>query len=492
MTIFITAALAIAAAVATPATPTSPHYVLAVGMNDSGQAGLNPLRFADDDAVEAVRLLARGQYENARLLTVMDAETQGEARDLVHLARAPTTRELMRAVSELVARVESDERAGLSSTVHVWISGHATYDDDGHAVFPLLDGVLSAHAFLDDVVRPLSRAHRVHVFVDTCFAGALVRAKAAVKSVEPKAAETTFFARGLAGMPNVGAVVAASQASAAYEWEEVRAGVFSALTRAALRGAADADRDDVIRYSELGAFLAASTDAVALAPARPRIAVYPPAIDGDAIVLALGAAQGLSLFDEDVAALGPLSIVDGRGTFLVAAAFESGFQPRLWLPAEHGLYLRARGAEHPLTDDEGRLALGAPQEVDVRARSLVARALEEGLFKTPFGPAFYRGYRMTTVTRVDAPRYENPETRAARSLTLAPVFLFSLGGVSSVVFVGAAMTTGYFATQFFTTDTERRAYEAFAATSLAGGIAGGALIVALASVASGAVVLLDE
>jgi hypothetical protein len=492
MTPLLMGALALASVVASPTPPASVQYVLAIGMNDAGGAHLAPLRFADDDAVEAVRLLARGQFENARLLTVMDTETQADARDLVHLARAPTTRELTRAVAELTARIETDSSAGHSPTVHVWISGHATYDDDGHAVFPLLDGALSAQRFLDDVVRPLSRAHRVHVFVDTCFAGALVRAKAAVKSVEPSTAETTFFSRGLSGMPNVGAVVAASQASAAYEWEEVRAGVFSALTRAALRGAADADRDDVIRYSELGAFLAASTDAVAIAPARPRIAVYPPAIDNDALVLALGAGRGLSLFDDDVASLGPLSIVDGRGTFLVAAAFEPGFQPRLWLPVENGLYLRARGAEHPLTDDDGRLALGAPQPVDVRARSLVARALEEGLFKTPFGPAFYRGYRMTTVTRVDASRFENPDSNAERSLTLAPVFLFSLAGVASVVFLGAGVTTGFFALQFMTTATERNAYEAFAATSLAGGIAMGALIVTLASVASGAVVLLAE
>ena len=487
---------ALAAASAPPSSPTSgvgAPFVLAVGVNDPGDgaSGLAPLAFADDDAVEAVRLFAGEDTSRARLLTVMDIDTQREAPTFARIARAPSASELRRAVSELVLEIDRARAAGEEPIAHVWLSGHASYDDDGHAVFPLAGGALSAQRFLDDVVRPLARAHRVHLFIDTCFASALVRAKAAVQSVEPALAEATFLRRGLADLPNVGAFVAASPASAAYEWEEVRAGVFSALTRAGLRGAADADRDDVVRYSELGAFLAASTDAVAVAPARPKIALYPPALEQDAVVHARAHDARTALLDDDLSALGPVSIVDGQGAFLLAAAFEPGFRPRLWLPTERGLYLRARGIERPLVEDEGRLVVGEERPLDVRSRSLVSRALEEGLFKTPFGPAFYRGYRVTTVTRVSAAVDESAAVQAAERSVVVPALFFGLAGVAGVVTLGAGAASALFVAQLVTTTTERKAYESFAAASFTGGVAAGALVVVAAGIAGGTLVMME-
>ncbi len=467
-------------------------FVLAVGVNDAGVPGLSPLRYADDDAAEAVRLTAAGRWDRARLLTVMDPATQQEAPDLAPLAQVPSVPELLRAVRELRGLVDESRAAGHRTAVHIWLSGHARYDDDGHAVLPLSDGSISVHRLFTDVIEPLAVAHRVHVFVDTCFAGALVRAKAAVKSAEPETAEAVFLAQDLRRLPNVGAFVAASAKSAAYEWEEVRAGVFSALVRAGLRGAADADRDDVIRYSELSAFLAASTDAVAVQTARPQLAVYPPAIERDAEVLVPKKTPGHVLLDEDLAALGPVSIVDGRGVFLVAAAFETGFRPRLWLPAGRGLYLRARGEERPLTHEAGRLTIGAGQELDVKARSLVSRALSEGLFKTPFGPAFYRGYRVTALRPVDVAGPAATAGAEGAGSALVPTVLLSVAGGAAVVGAGAAAVTGYFAVQLATTPTERGAYQAFAGVGAAAGVTAGALVVATVTAASGALVLVLE
>lgn len=488
--VFFCASLVVSSVAATDA-PVRP-FVLAVGVNDAGVPGLAPLAYADDDAVEAVRLFAGDAHERVRLLAVMDQETQAQARDLARIARVPSSIELSRAVAELVVAIEAAREAGESPIVHLWLSGHASYDDDGHAMFPLLDGPLSAQRFIDDVVRPLARAHRVHLFIDTCFATALVRAKAAVTSVEPALAEATFFTRGLAGLPNVGAFVAASSASAAYEWEEVRAGVFSALTRAGLRGAADADGDDAVRYSELGAFLAASTDAVAVAPARPKIALYPPALDEDAVVHETRGDERVALFDDDISHMGPVSIVDERGAFLLAATFEPGFRPRLWLPRERELFLRARGEEHPLVHDGERLKVGDARPTDVRARSLVSRALEEGLFKTPYGPAFYRGYRVTTVKRVSGAVDEKADAPVTRSL-VAPFVFFGLASTAGVVTLAAGAASALFAAQLLTTTTERRAYESFAGASFAGGVAAGALVVCAVTTVGGVTwIALDE
>ena len=77
----------------------------------------------------------------------------------------------------------------------------------------------------------------------------------------------------LEGHPEVGVLISGSREIETHEWSALESGVFSLEIRPALPGAADADGDGILHYSEIAAFVVAANDG--LADPRARVYVFP-------------------------------------------------------------------------------------------------------------------------------------------------------------------------------------------------------------------------
>jgi hypothetical protein len=366
-------------------------YVLAVGVNDPG-GSLQPLRYADDDAVAAATFFSPSGA-HSWLLTLPDADTARAAPEVLEKARPPTRQQLRQAVAEMANRLGQDKQAGLEPVVVIWLVGHGAWDEAGGAYFALADDKLSPEGLLEDVLRPLSVAHRVHLIVDACHAGAFVRSRAVVEHAAAIDIERVWRAHSPSSFLNVGVVSAAGAQDRTWEWDEIGGGVFSALVRAGLSGAADADGDDAVTYPELSAWLAAAVQAVPLKAARPRVSVEAPAVEPAATLARASWLSQRRLLSGDLSALGVVHIEDGAGHFLLGGRFEPGFVVRFWLP-ERPLRLLHGQSEHILIIEDDRFAIGAEQtSVATTPRGRVEDALRDGLFQTAYGPAYFAGYR---------------------------------------------------------------------------------------------------
>jgi hypothetical protein len=496
--------------------PKDRPFVLALGVNEGEAAGLRPLLFADDDAAEVIRLFGGG--DRTRLLTVMDATTQRRYPDLAAAASVPSRQALEQAVTDLRRGVDRELARGEKPIVVVWISGHADYDAQGHPYLPLAGGQLQADELIDTVVRPLATAHRVHLVIDTCFASALVKSRAVVEEASATEAKRAFLERRIGGLANVGLLAGSTATNRAYEWEEIGGGVFSAMVRAGLRGAADVDGDDAVSYPELSAFLAAAARDVAAEEARPKVRVVAPAIEGDAALVRRDWLDRVAVLEADLAPLGTVHILDDTGAWLLAGAFEAGHQPRLWLPRGRRLFLRSGEVDHQLVEGSSGFSLGPASQRASRARSLIGTALREGLFKRPFGPAFFGGYTAFAQVspggpdpdpgeggppKVDVTEAVDEQGVSAEGLTniaaeaddgISWVTIATLSGAAAVGGVMAASGAFFVmsVTRFAATPLERQAAWELNNALLFGAISAGALVATGALLGGGAVLLVVE
>jgi len=395
-----TAALAPGRALAAGSRPAL--FSLAIGYNGApaGDADLAPLQFADDDAAafhELVRSLARRSV----LLAMLDTQSQQRFPDLVAEARAPALGELRRAVAELNAAMATAAAAGEQPSVLVFYSGHGRRggsggDDQGGLAF--LDGELTHDRLYEWVIAALPAARYVHLFIDACHAEAVVRTRDRdAQRVTPSPEQAAAFVQQatLARFPHVGAVVASTADTVAHEWDAYGSGVFTHEILSALRGAADIDGNQRIEYSELGAFVAAANHAVSDPRARPQILVHPPPLDRRTPIVDLSAQRDGAVLTGRAPALASFFIEDERGNRLLDVRAEREHSVRLVIPAGRVLHLRSGEKEsvlHPRGGEVLRLEdLGLVDE-SARRRGAVESALRRGLFATPYGAGYYRGF----------------------------------------------------------------------------------------------------
>jgi hypothetical protein len=435
-------------------------FVLAVGANAPSLANLAPLSFADDDAAGAAALFGANPGRTW-LLTELDADSQDRFAGLAALARPPTVVQLRGAVREMAARIGDAADRGEQPVVIAWLVGHGAFDGGGQPFLALQDGALSSTDLVKDVIAPMQRAHRVHVIIDACHAEALVQWRAQIHAVEPASVEKRFFGADLVPPGNVGFLVASGAGEKTFEWAEMRAGVFSALARAGLRGAANVNGDDRVTYDELTAYVLAALQGVPLPDARPRIAGRPPGVERTAPLSQADWFKGAAVFATDRHALGPVHVVDARGNWLAGGRFEAGHEARLWLPQEAGMVLTGADGEWALDVGQAQqLSLGQRfDESDTRARGPVERALKEGLFSIPFGPSYARGYEaaraQSAVTMPPGAIRPVPARRHLLRLASIPAWVVAAGWSGAAVM--ATGLAGFHTADFLLTDLQRPA-----------------------------------
>jgi hypothetical protein len=378
----------------------SRSYVIAVGYNGvppGGDASLVPLRFADDDAIAFFAFVSRAA-RRAHLLTVVDVDTQRRLGDAVHSERPPGVAELRGAVADVRGALEEDARAGISSEVYFYYSGHGTAAAGREPALTLIDGALTRSMLYDEVLSNLPAAH-VHLFVDACHAEAVVRPRDAEAQLAPTSDDDRAhysLASTLARFPNVGAVVAATRSAQAHEWELYLGGVFTHELLSGLRGAADVNGDDRIEYSELAAFLSAANGAVRDPRARLETVTHAPSSDPRAAIVELRRWSSDAVLEvRGVAPGGVVFVEDDHGDRLADVRPEMGHEFRLVLPADRTWYVHTSRGEaeiHPVPGARIALESVAMVAPSTRPRGALEAALHEGLFATAFGPSYYRGF----------------------------------------------------------------------------------------------------
>lgn len=440
----------------------SPPLVLAVGVNRPAARNLPPLKHADDDAAAAAELFLGGNG-SAWLLTDMDTDTQERFPQAVAAARRPSLRELDRAVAEMGVEIQRRIGAGEQPVVLVWLVGHGDFDSGGQPFFAMEDGPLLRTDLDTRVIAPLAAAHRLHVLVDACHSEALVKWRARAEAADARAVDLQWNQGALPA--NTGVVVAARATQRTFEWTEMRSGIFSALVRSALRGAANADGDTAVGYQELAAYVQSALQGIPLPDARPTLRAQPPRMDAQAPLSTRAWFPNARTWASEAGALGAFQVETLRGNWMAGGHFEPRTSVELWLPGDGELVVSSREARwHLQPEGDQHLVMqpdGAPSTV---ARGVLEDAVKKGLFSSPYGPAFFRGYSAAHQT-FEPPEPEQPRGsprplpvrwHLAAWLAAGPLVLGAPAAVASLV--GLAALSG-FALQNALAVTEKTAFD---------------------------------
>jgi len=450
------------------------HYVIAIGNNEPGTGGGQGedredralLHYADDDAAAMASLgLERGAH--TELLTVLDAESRRRFPALAPAALPPTLAQLRRVVAGLRQRFEADTRQGNEPVLLLFYSGHGVVKANAPPALAMLDGPLTRAVLYDEILAALP-ARYVHLIVDACHAEAIVRPRDAQAEVTPArdADLESYAARNtLRRFPNVGAIVATASAAEAHEWDQLQRGVFSHQILSGLRGAADINRDGLIEYSELNAFIASANAQVVDPRARLAVIVRPPAVNPRAAIADLSPmARQAAILTGVGPGFGRFHIEDERGNRLAEMLPEAGYRFRLFVPSGAPLCFRTTDGEEWFRLEAGQqreVNAFRPRDTTARARGAVESSLRQGLFATPFGPTYYRGFvdarpelvavptaatMAATVTSPDAPvtiAREAPlplVVRPDQARSRTPSLVWVAGGVAAA---GIAVGVGF-------------------------------------------------
>jgi hypothetical protein len=426
-------------------------YVLALGYNGTPANGAEgsgdvPLQYADDDAA-AFHDFAREFSRDSTLLTVMDADTQTRFPRAVAEARQPTLAELRTQVQRIRGLLEKDRERGDESVVLFFYSGHGSRPKGAPPALTLLDGPLTHDMLYHEVLSALP-ARYLHIFIDACYAEAIVRPRdAEATAVELTESDMAQYASRstLARFPNVGAIIASSVSSQTHEWDGYRHGVFTHELLSGLRGAADVNLDAKVEYSELYAFLSAANRNVSDPRARLSVVVRPPGVNARVPIVDLADLKTRASIVDIPAKAGHVHFEDQLGNRLADVRVENGGKLAVTLPSSRVVYVRSPLGEAEVTLKPKevlafeRLTLAPPT---ARVRGSLDLAMKRGLFATGFGPNYYRGFidQSTEFVAVPLPESDALATASASATPPDTTEPPLRGSRSRALFLGGGVT----------------------------------------------------
>lgn len=477
-------------------------YAVAIGNNlppVGEDRGLPELRFADDDAVRLDAFFAH-LTPHHWLLAVLDGPTQHRYPGTAARARPPTLSALREVLADLAARMRADRERGDEPTLYFSFSGHGAQASDGMAFFALVDGALTKPILYDEVFAALPAAH-VHLIVDACHAEAVVGSRglfsrerdATSQRLTQAELDGVLEASGLNRFPWVGALMASTEGTESHEWGQLEAGVFTHEVLSGLSGAADVNRDGVIEYSEVRAFVASANRELRDPRAVPQVVAVPPALDARTPLVTLAKLSDVAYLSGQLSGMGHFHVELDDGERYLDANLSPEAASRLALPADRSAYLVTADREAELRPR--RETTTELSELHFRPRSRLARGSIEGafraaLFESPFGPTYYRGFidsaGLLSVPFPAAPGLSGTAGHARRPLGYVALGLGVAAAVAAAVLGGLAFGARR---DFDNTNLMRPAAEAKARYELYGnsglitlgaavalGVSGGALL----------------
>jgi hypothetical protein len=371
------------------------RFVIIVANNRSLTPNVTPLRYADDDGARWYELLAP-TAARISLFTVLDEESQRLFRDLAPRAEPPTKSALLARLAEYNRAMDEARATGAEPVLVLVMIGHGEIAADGEGYLSLLDGPLRRSALFREVIAP-SHAAINHVVIDACNSYLMVAARGADdRGPSAEAAIRSYLVAGeLEHYPGTGVIVSTSRARASHEWALYGGGIFSHELRSALAGAADANGDGRIEYSEVRAYVAAANARIDDPQARLEIFSRPPEIDRSRPLADLPAAGYRHWLVLPRAAEGHFHLEDARGV-RYADFNKSGERPLAMALVDSDYYFLRDGTR------ETQLRLDRPGAIlvdgkawnprSVAERGAVEESFRRHLFEVPYGPNFYRGF----------------------------------------------------------------------------------------------------
>ncbi len=426
--------------------PQQPYIAaLVVGLNQSHDKAVPDLHYADDDAARYDELFV-SVADRTVLLTVLDPDSQQRHPQAAEVARPPTRAELLQAVETLGESVRAAKAAGRRTEFFFVYAGHGSLTPEHEGSVNLVDGVLRRRELFHDVLDPVPADFK-HVIIDACDAYFMVAKRGAAAPGDVAAVKELLDQEALEGHPEVGVLISGSREVETHEWAGLESGVFSHEIRSALLGAADADGDGVLRYSEVAAFVSAANEGLADPRARVEVFARPPSVDLEHPVMDLR--RGSRRFLEVPATLrGMVRVEDARGARYadVNASGEKPVYLRLVGDGEYFVFREGREAHVPAAL-RGILSLVESAFGPKRraSRGPVEDELRRGLFSVPYGPGFWRGFvahdqslgGVPTVTQ----SFPDPADLRTELTSLPPGLVARRAGWSSFA-LGVAMGAG--------------------------------------------------
>jgi hypothetical protein len=391
------ALLALALLGASSADAAQRRYALVIGNSTSLTPNVRPLEFADDDAARYAELFG-SVADRVQLLTVLDPDAQRIHPELARKSRPPDRKNVMAALDELYLEIQKDRQAGHEVVFYFILIGHGEIGPGGEGFVSLLDAPFSRGDLYQQVIAR-SPATTNHVIVDACNSYFLVNRRGADDGGPSRAeAIQSYLSReDLASYPNTGVVLSTSSAKESHEWSAYRAGVFSHEVRSAMTGAADANTDGRVDYSEVHAFVAAANLRVDDPRARIDLFVRPPAIDVRLPLVDLRHARFSNYLSVPAGEPAHFYLEDDRGVRYADVNLSGENATYLALVDRDFYWVR-----DPDDAREGRFDLDGPGRVEldvqemkprrIAVRGAIGDTFQAKLFREPYGPEFYRGF----------------------------------------------------------------------------------------------------
>ncbi|MBN2528190.1 MAG: caspase family protein [Deltaproteobacteria bacterium] len=375
-------------------------FSLHVGVNEAPENTiLQPLRYADDDAARMYLFMSRFT-DSAKLVTILDDETQKKFPGLARQAIVPAKEMLESTLAALSEQMRRERKQGKKVLFYFSYSGHGKRV--GSETWLMLQGDTFDRQWLEDKLLSLP-ADIVHLMIDACHAEGLVGRRGLVTAktdatavsissdVQSALVSESLFER----YPHVGAIISTSFEQQSYEWSRLAAGVFTHELLSAIAGAGDVNGDLEIAYSEAAAFIAAANRSVPDNRARPSVISRAPRINRNTPIISLKWQKNATLLTGDTAVSGRFFIEREGGVRLLDANLEPGTKFAFSVPARTPLWIWADGKNAAFTALPGQtvsLSELSFQAAESTQRGGLEHAFHQGLFSTPYGVAYYSGW----------------------------------------------------------------------------------------------------
>lgn len=378
------------------------RFAIVIGNNRVENGRGSDLRYADDDAVATHQLLTDAGVDST-LLVSLDEDSQRLYRDLGPHG-APRERDLDDTFRALSEKMRAVAQRGVDTELLIFYSGHGDVQEGGEGYVVLEDGRLT-RTKLHDLLARSPAAHN-HVFVDACRSYFLVFDRGPGGERQPY---TQPFGDDAvpARLSNTGFVLSTSSGRDSHEWERYQGGILSYELRSALRGAADADGDGRVTYSELGAFLETANQSIPNARFRPDFMVRPPAENRQQEVLRWTNDAAPLRVD---GSLGHIYIESARGERLLDAHPNTEQTLTLHVPPTRPLFVRQsdEAAERKIrTRGPVDVSLLRPTRPEIARRGAADLAFE-ALFASPFGRRDVVAFERRAGVQGNAPEAGSP------------------------------------------------------------------------------------
>lgn len=377
----------LAGALAGPATAGERRFAVVVGYNDSDDDSLQPLAYADDDALRYGELF---QHLTFRTETLVEMDLESRRLWGTINTVAPTRQRLIQTLKSVRRDMDAARRAGDRPVLYFVYSGHGNYDAEGRGYVHLADGRFTTRDLYHHVIAPAG-SDPVILLVDACNAALLVHSRG---GSERRASRPSTLR--LESYPNVGVILASSAVAEVHEWGRYLSGIFSHEVRSALLGAGDMNDDGQVSFAELAAFVASANDEVKNPTIRLTPYIRPPLADPNLPIVDIHRAKFPMMVRVDDTVVGKAHLVDGN--LIRYADFNKVKGQSFWLalPRLDDFVLVQGDTEYVLPEGaSGSLQIAQLERRErtvLTARGAGSDYFERTLFHAAYSPEFAQHY----------------------------------------------------------------------------------------------------